>query len=283
MSTIQRLFLLEAILAFAFTEGFSLRPRKSVPTALFQFSGSSNYLDNLNQYSNYQQEQRQIQEENGQYLDNNQYYFDEPQQQTSYYEEQQQPQELATTQDGMMNWSPEATRLPVGEDQNMNVEQDFTHYYNYDVTGQPPVEKVLEEDFDRYLQMVSTEVAVKRLNGENTFAITDVPADVILNGWLDSMEDALLKLRRYEKGRPFKADRPTIVVLGSGWAAHSFVKLASTYDLKIIVVSPVNHFVSLQHKWFLSFLLFNAWTHIFGRSLLPCWPQQQLEPLNIEA
>jgi NADH dehydrogenase FAD-containing subunit len=31
--------------------------------------------------------------------------------------------------------------------------------------------------------------------------------------------------------------------LGTGWASHAFVKLASTYDLRIVVVSPVNHFV----------------------------------------
>ena len=31
--------------------------------------------------------------------------------------------------------------------------------------------------------------------------------------------------------------------LQTGWASHSFVKLASTYDLRIVVVSPVNHFV----------------------------------------
>ena len=36
---------------------------------------------------------------------------------------------------------------------------------------------------------------------------------------------------------PFRAS------LQTGWAAHSFVKLASTYDLRIVVVSPVNHFV----------------------------------------
>ncbi|EED86583.1 hypothetical protein THAPSDRAFT_38312, partial [Thalassiosira pseudonana CCMP1335] len=37
--------------------------------------------------------------------------------------------------------------------------------------------------------------------------------------------------------------RKTVVVLGTGWAAHAFIKLASTYDLRIVVVSPVNHFV----------------------------------------
>ena len=32
-------------------------------------------------------------------------------------------------------------------------------------------------------------------------------------------------------------------VLQTGWASHAFVKLASVYDLRIVVVSPVNHFV----------------------------------------
>ena len=40
-----------------------------------------------------------------------------------------------------------------------------------------------------------------------------------------------------------KEERKTVVILGSGWAAHAFIKLASTYDLRIVVVSPVNHFV----------------------------------------
>jgi hypothetical protein len=217
--------------------GFSLAPKKSDPTTALYQLGSGNYLDSLTQYSQYQHQQRELQERQQDHSNHN-YYEIEPQEEYSNNNN--------NNNNGMMNWAPESSRLPVGESQNMNVESDFGNDYDsyYSVTGQPPVEQVLEEDFERYLKMVSTEVAVKRLNNENTFAITDVPAGVIFNQWLDSMEDALMKLRRYEKGRPYKADRPTIVVLGSGWAAHSFVKLASTYDLKIIVVSPVNHFVS---------------------------------------
>ena len=37
--------------------------------------------------------------------------------------------------------------------------------------------------------------------------------------------------------------RPTIVVLGSGWAAHALLKVADTTKLRLVVVSPTNHFV----------------------------------------
>lgn len=208
--------------------------RISTQTALKAFSGSSNYMDSLTRYTNYQHEQRHMREQGGfQQHQQQQQHYNEPQ------EEDHQPAAASTT-----DWN---SQLLITEDRNMNVEQDFhSRQIRPEVTGQPPEEKLLDEDFERYLKMVSTEVAVKRLNNENTFAITDVPADVILGRWLDTMEDALLKFRRYEKGRPFKQDRFTIVVLGSGWAAHAFVKLASTYDLKVVVVSPVNHFVSIS-------------------------------------
>lgn len=205
-------------------QAFLVSPGQSRRTALNAFSGSSNYMDALDRYSSYQQEQRK--------------------RRPSAYQAPApaQPSEAAPTKaEGTTEWSSSATQLPVTEDQNMNVEKDFD--LRLGVTGQPPKFKLTEEDFDSYLKMVSSEPAVKRLNDENPFAITDVPVDVIVGKWLDSMEDALLKFRRYEKGLPYKADRPTVVVLGSGWAAHSFVKMASTFDLKVIVVSPVNHFV----------------------------------------
>ena len=37
--------------------------------------------------------------------------------------------------------------------------------------------------------------------------------------------------------------RPTIVVLGSGWAAHALLKVADTTKLRLVVISPTNHFV----------------------------------------
>jgi len=67
---------------------------------------------------------------------------------------------------------------------------------------------------------------------------------------LDTLEDSTQKRNGKLKGQaklkgkkePLP-NRPTVIVLGTGWAAHAFIKAASTYDLRIVVVSPVNHFV----------------------------------------
>ena len=37
--------------------------------------------------------------------------------------------------------------------------------------------------------------------------------------------------------------------LGSGWAAHAILKVADTYKLRLIVVSPTNHFVFTPSKY----------------------------------
>jgi hypothetical protein len=106
---------------------------------------------------------------------------------------------------------------------------------------------------DRFLKMVSTEVQVKKLTGENPYALTDIPVQVMMQRFLDNVEDSVQKNNGKVKGQSKlrgkdsppadNSDRPTVVILGTGWAAHAFVKLASTYDLRIVVVSPVNHFV----------------------------------------
>ena len=107
-----------------------------------------------------------------------------------------------------------------------------------------------EDMEDQYLKMVSNEVSVKRLNKQNPYAITDIPIDTMISRVLDNIEDATQKNNGKTKGKSFyklqkqpSEERPTVVVLGTGWAAHAFTKLASTYDLRIVVVSPVNHFV----------------------------------------
>jgi len=85
------------------------------------------------------------------------------------------------------------------------------------------------------------------------------PIDTILERSLDTIEDAVLHARRipYEKGwltmentldQGGKDERPTVVVLGSGWASHALIKVADTYKLKLIVVSPTNHFVFTPSK-----------------------------------
>ena len=75
-----------------------------------------------------------------------------------------------------------------------------------------------------------------------------LPVETIVQRTLDTIEDAFLHLRRvpYDKGwflEPQLDNKPTVVVLGSGWAAHALLKVADTYKMRIIVVSPSNHFV----------------------------------------
>jgi len=77
-----------------------------------------------------------------------------------------------------------------------------------------------------------------------------IPLDTIIERALDTAEDAFLHLRRVpydfgfiEESELNRAKRQTVVVLGSGWAAHALLKVADTYKLRIIVVSPSNHFV----------------------------------------
>ena len=93
-----------------------------------------------------------------------------------------------------------------------------------------------------------------------------IPLDVIFERSLDTVEDAILHARRipYDKGwiqatTPAEEDtRPTVVVLGSGWASHALIKVADTYKMRLIVVSPTNHFVftpsELQYVWKEAFL-----------------------------
>jgi NADH dehydrogenase FAD-containing subunit len=77
-----------------------------------------------------------------------------------------------------------------------------------------------------------------------------IPFGTLLQRTLDTVEDIFVHLRRvpYDYGlivEPLdhKDQRRTVVVLGSGWAAHALLKVADTYKLRVIVVSPSNHFV----------------------------------------
>ena len=107
-----------------------------------------------------------------------------------------------------------------------------------------------QEELEKYLRMVSNEVEVKKLLGQNPYSLTDIDIRVIMGRILDTLEDSTQKrngklkgqskIRRKKEPSP---NRPTIIVLGTGWASHAFIKAASTYDLRIVVVSPVNHFV----------------------------------------
>ncbi|KAL3903899.1 MAG: hypothetical protein SGARI_005173, partial [Bacillariaceae sp.] len=105
---------------------------------------------------------------------------------------------------------------------------------------------VVEEEEQEYLNMLSSEVSYKKLLGQNPYALTDIDVPTIINRVLDTLEDGTQKRNGKLKGQaklkgkkePL-SNRPTVIVLGTGWAAHAFIKAASTYDLRIVVVSPV--------------------------------------------
>jgi len=79
------------------------------------------------------------------------------------------------------------------------------------------------------------------------------PLGTIYDRTLDTVEDAIVHARRIpydwgwiDESKAAGADDDkleTVVVLGSGWAAHALLKVADTYKLRIVVVSPTNHFV----------------------------------------
>lgn len=83
--------------------------------------------------------------------------------------------------------------------------------------------------------------------------IRSLPVSTIWSRALDTVEDAVIHLRRElfdiglipEKETDSSAllQKRKVVVLGSGWAAHAFLKVVDTFALDINVVSPSNHFV----------------------------------------
>jgi hypothetical protein len=78
-----------------------------------------------------------------------------------------------------------------------------------------------------------------------------LPLDTIWSRSLDTVEDALRLATRLpvEKGwierPPMPEDEtcPSLVVLGSGWAAHALLKIVDTTKTRLTVISPSNHFV----------------------------------------
>lgn len=77
------------------------------------------------------------------------------------------------------------------------------------------------------------------------------PIGTLLERTLDTVEDIYLHLKRlpYEYGwldavpKDSFDERETVVVLGTGWASHALLKTIDPYKLRVIVVSPSNHFV----------------------------------------
>lgn len=104
---------------------------------------------------------------------------------------------------------------------------------------------------DEALKMVSSELSIwTNLRKQSLEAETGLPLSIILQRTWDTMEDVWQHLRRipFEKGwvelsEEAEVTRKTVVVLGSGWAAHALMKVADCQKLRLIVISPSNHFV----------------------------------------
>ena len=104
---------------------------------------------------------------------------------------------------------------------------------------------------DKEMRLVTSEARVwKNFRQKEAMANPTIPVDVLLERTSDTIEDIVCHMRRmaYEKGAAKltpeeDASRKTVVVLGSGWAAHALMKVADCQKLRIIVVSPTNHFV----------------------------------------
>jgi NADH dehydrogenase FAD-containing subunit len=103
---------------------------------------------------------------------------------------------------------------------------------------------------DPVMRQVTSELRVFKNFRPDAAIEPSIPLDVVLERTWDTAEDAFVHLRRlaYEKGATKltpqeEVTRKTIVVLGSGWAAHALMKVADCQKLRIIVISPTNHFV----------------------------------------
>ena len=134
----------------------------------------------------------------------------------------------------------DSTRKAVAAESTTNIAAAF----------RAPAEEKAPPTEDEMLAMISNEVAYSKFRGRNPNSLLDLEFDVLRQRVLDNIEDATQKNNGKSKGKSYlsmkdvpREERKTVVVLGTGWGSHAFVKLASTYDLRIVVVSPVNHFV----------------------------------------
>jgi len=128
---------------------------------------------------------------------------------------------------------------------------------------------------DETLRLMSSELSVwNEFRKQKAESSPGLPLDLLLERAWDTVEDIFVHLRRipYEKGwadleendiqkhetEPTDVSdatttmstlprqeqrRKTIVILGSGWAAHALMKIADTTKFRLVVVSPSNHFV----------------------------------------
>ena len=117
------------------------------------------------------------------------------------------------------------------------------------LVGKDGLRRNIDQDPELNL-LLSEELVWKYLRKEQSSLSLFFPLSLLVDRTWDTIEDILIHLRRipYEKGwidLPIQQEksRKTIVVLGSGWAAHALMKVADCNKLRLLIVSPSNHFV----------------------------------------
>lgn len=165
------------------------------------------------------------------------------------YLENMRQQMIPETGESVVNMgTEESADCPAGDDMTINFQEQSTEPISTEEIAQQ--EQHIEDIEESFLRAVSNEVNYKKFLNQSPYSLTDINVPLIIQRFLDNIEDDQQKRNGKLKGlnKRLKRDRPldqrkTVVVLGTGWASHAFIKLASTYDLRIVVVSPVNHFV----------------------------------------
>eukprot|EP00586_Coscinodiscus_wailesii_P018168 CAMPEP_0172517962 /NCGR_PEP_ID=MMETSP1066-20121228/289305_1 /TAXON_ID=671091 /ORGANISM="Coscinodiscus wailesii, Strain CCMP2513" /LENGTH=716 /DNA_ID=CAMNT_0013300205 /DNA_START=198 /DNA_END=2345 /DNA_ORIENTATION=+ len=136
--------------------------------------------------------------------------------------------------------------------------QDTDHVYQIDSSSDLPNDNFVltnkkQVQTDKTLNLLRSELTLKHFittYRPASLHSKGLPLPVIMERTMDTVEDVLVHLRRipYEKGtktlsKEEDATRKTVVVLGSGWASHALMKVADCNKLRLIVVSPSNHFL----------------------------------------
>lgn len=120
------------------------------------------------------------------------------------------------------------------------------------LTQEKQIEETEKATADPKAQMpdLTKELAASKTKLEEKPKFLGLPTDLLLQRTMDTFEDVIVHLKRIpaEKGwtkasAEKESSRKTIVVLGSGWAAHALMKIVDSTKFRLVAVSPVNHFV----------------------------------------
>jgi NADH dehydrogenase FAD-containing subunit len=111
-----------------------------------------------------------------------------------------------------------------------------------------------------FIKLINEKDKGKKPNEESKFNFHQI-ADILITKTLDTFEDAVLMLeRKIEESSSYNEDfvspgaldewnnkdllhKPRLLVIGSGWSSHAFIKVVDTRKYRVLNVSPTNYFV----------------------------------------